>query len=239
MGCGGESGFGRVLDDDQHDQGRLAARVEATVPTLSAFEQAREIVAAALAGETTINVEDLGYAAFLVNRCSRSGMVLGNVGPIGGKTQAGAHTVASRFNGDRLAERIRAVAAFGDRFRVYQGDGISYVESLADSGIEDEVFVFADPPYIGVGNRLYAHGMGRDQHQRLAAAPRSCPSAWVLTYDAHPDVLDLYPDSTVVEFEIPHTANRQQVGTEYLLYPTHLVTPGSHPLGKGHWQAVA
>lgn len=221
------------------DGGRLAARVETTVPTLDLFTQSREIVAAALAGESGVDQEDLSYAAFILNRCSRSGMILGNVGPIGGKHQSGRHTVASRFHGERLADRIRAVSAYGQRFRVYQGDGISYLEELPGSGIEDEVFVFADPPYLGVGNALYAQGMQQAQHERLAAALRSCPAPWVLTYDAHPGVLDLYPDCEVVEFEAPHTAHRQQIGTEYLVLSEGLPVPEEHPLGKGDWWAVA
>lgn len=221
------------------DDGRLAARVETTTPSLELFMESRETVAAAMAGESTVDREDLGYAAFVLNRCSRSGMVLGNVGPIGGKTQAGRHTVASRFHGERLADRIRAVSAFGQSFRVFEGDGISYIENLTGSGIEDEVFVFADPPYLGVGNSLYSQGMAPEQHQRLATALQECPSPWVLTYDAHPDVLDLYPDCEVVEFEIPHTAHQQQVGTEYLVLPENLPAPDVHPLGKGDWWAVA
>lgn len=221
------------------DDGRLAARVESTTPSLTLFMESREIVAAALAGESTVDREDLGYAAFVLNRCSRSGMVLGNVGPIGGKAQTGRHSVASRFHGERLADRIRAVSAFGQSFRVFEGDGISYIESLTGSGIEDEVFVFADPPYLGVGNALYSQGMGPGQHQRLATALQEYPSPWVLTYDAHPGVLDLYPGCEVIEFEAPHTAHQQQVGTEYLVLPEGLPVPEIHPLGKGDWWAVA
>lgn len=222
-----------------NDDGRLATRVENTVPTLELFTESRETVAAALAGETTVDREDLGYAAFILNRCSRSGMVLGNVGPIGGKAQAGRYTVASRFNGEQLAERIRAVSAFGESFRVIEGDGISYLEELPNSGVENEVFVFPDPPYLGVGNALYSQGMSPEQHQRLASALENLTSPWVLTYDAHPGVLDLYPECEIIEFEIPHTAHKQQVGTEYLVIPEGIPVPELHPLGKGDWWAVA
>lgn len=216
------------------DEGQLAARVETTIPTLGMFQEARDAVGAALAGET-LDPAEVAFSGFLVNRCSRSGMILPNVGPIGGKAQNGRYTLASRFNGPRLAERLRYVAAFGERFRVIDGDGIDYIEQLPDSGIEDEVFLFVDPPYLGVGDRLYAQGMDRAEHARLAAALRVATAPWVLTYDAHPDVLDLYPDADVIEFDIPHTANRGQVGTEYLITPPGLARfalPGN-PLGKG------
>lgn len=217
---------------------RLAVRVERTVPTMALFEESRALVAAALAGEA-LDRWELGFAAFVVNRCSRSGMVSHNVGPIGGKRQAGKYKLASRFNGPRLAERIRAVAAFGRRLRVFAGDGIGYVEDLAGSGLEDEVFLFVDPPYLGVGDALYAQGLSWGEHERLAAALGACPAPWVLTYDSHPEVLKLYPECEVVEFEAPHTAHRQGINTEYLVLPEGLPVPDVHPLGKGDWWAVA
>lgn len=224
-----------LMADGEH----LASRVERTAPDVGLFMASREVVGAALTGESGVPREDLGYAAFVLNRCSRSGMVLGNVGPIGGKHQAGRYTVASRFNGPRLADRLRKVASFGQRFRVVEGDGISHLEDLAGSGIEDEVFAFVDPPYLGVGDGLYANGMPRGEHTRLAAALQECPAPWVLTYDAHPQVLELYPGCEVVEFEIPHTAHQQQIGTEYLVRPQGMPASWGNPLGKGGWWTVA
>lgn len=216
----------------------LAARIECTVPTLGMFQSARETVAAALAGEQ-IDTFELGFAAFLLNRCSRSGMILPSVGPIGGKAQTGLHTVAARFNAAALAERIRSVHALGARFKVFAGDGISFLEELPDSGIEAEVFCFVDPPYIGVGNDLYAIGMDDDLHQRLALALNRLETPWLLTYDAHPQIPRLYPDSDVVEFDIPHTAGSSRVGTEYLVLGPGMGRPENNPLGKGTIQHLA
>lgn len=216
----------------------LAARIEATVPTLAMFQDARETVAAALAGEQ-LEPFELGFSAFLLNRCSRSGMILPSVGPIGGKAQAGLHTIGARFNAPALAERIRGVHALGERFKVFAGDGISFLEELPDSGIGDEVFCFVDPPYIGVGNDLYAVGMDGDLHQRLALALNQLHTPWLLTYDAHPRIPQLYPGSDVVEFDIPHTAGASRVGTEYLVLGPGMALPAANPLGKGAIQRLA
>jgi DNA adenine methylase len=216
----------------------LAAHIERTVPTLAMFQDARGTVAAALAGEQ-IDTFELGLAAFFLNRCSRSGMILPSVGPIGGKAQTGLHTLAARFNAAALADRIRAVHALGDRFKVFAGDGISFLEDLPDSGVGDEVFSFVDPPYIGVGNDLYAVGMDDDLHQRLARALNRLEAPWLLTYDAHPQVIALYPDSDVVEFDIPHTAGASRVGTEYLVLGPGMELPAVNPLGKGNVSRLA
>ncbi|MCL6424452.1 hypothetical protein Bequi_13865 [Brachybacterium sp. JHP9] len=216
------------------DAERFARRVEETVPGLPAFWAARErVVDALVAGADGHDLFELGWAAFVLNRCSRSGMVIGNVGPIGGKAQSGRDIVSSRWNGSALAQRIRRIREHGSRFKVFAGDGISYLEDLPDSGFGEEVFVFADPPYIGVGDRLYAHGLDRAGHERLAAAIHGLPCAWALTYDVHPDVLSLYPEAEVWEFAAPQTTGRSRVGSEYLVLPLGMTREAGNPLGKG------
>lgn len=216
------------------DGGRLAARVEATTPTLAAFYAARERVATAdgLPSDEA-EVEELAFATFLVNRCSRSGLVVGNVGPIGGKAQSGRHTIASRFNGDALAARLRGITALGHRLRIHHGDGISHIEALAGSGVEDEVFLFVDPPYFDDGPRLYSSAMRASQHQRLADALHACPAPWALTYDAHPRVLDLYHGDRIQEFSIRHTANRAHADCEFVVLSECVPTPQFAPINNG------
>lgn len=216
----------------------LADRVETTVPTLVLFQEARRKVAASLHGENVDRLE-LGFAAFVLNRCSGSGMILPNVGPIGGKTQSGQDMIGARFNAPALAERIREVHSLGDRFKVFAGDGTTFLEDLPGSGIQDEVFCFVDPPYIGVGNDLYAIGMDADLHQRLANGLNKVTSPWLLTYDANPQIPLLYPSRDVIEFDIPHTAGRSRVGTEYLVLGPGMGQPEGNPLGKGSLDLLA
>ncbi len=80
----------------------LAARVRACAPDMSTWHAARELVAAQEAGATATDLE-LAFAALVVNRCSRSGMVNPRVGPIGGKNQNGRWHLRSRWNGDGLS----------------------------------------------------------------------------------------------------------------------------------------
>lgn len=228
--------FWRTVMDDGP---ALARQIERTTPTLAMFEDAKHAVACALRDETGADAFELGLAAFIVNRCSRSGMIIHNVGPIGGKTQSGDHTIGARFNAAALAERIRAVHALGPRFRVFSGDGISFLEGLPESGMGDEVFAFVDPPYIGVGNDLYAVGMDTDLHQRLASALGKLNSPWLLTYDAHEQVPLLYPDRTVVAFDIPHSAGSSRIGREYLVLGPGMRQPTMNPLGKGNITTIA
>lgn len=221
-----------------HQGDELAAHVAATSPTIALWHHVRAMLAASSAGERFDDL-DLGYAAFLVNRCSRSGIVAPNVGPMGGKNQAGRWTVASRFNAAALAERIQHISSFRGRLRITEGDAVQHITELTESGIEDEVFLFVDPPYLVEGNGLYAHGMQWSDHQGLANALNACPAPWMLTYDDEPAVFEqLYPDRRVLAYDIPHTANQQRIGREFAVYSDHTVvglTPALLARGQSEW----
>ena len=127
-----------IIDDAES----LAEAVERLRPDLDLFYRSRQIIAGG-----TAEVCDLVLAGLVVNRCSHSGIIAGNVGPVGGKSQSGKYTVAARFDPDALARRIRLLAPLASRMRMVGADGIEALESLATSGADDDVVVFADPPY--------------------------------------------------------------------------------------------
>jgi DNA adenine methylase len=221
----------------------LAKRIEHTTVDLAVFDWARSQLAN--------RGDDLAFATFVINRCSHSGIVNTEVGPIGGRAQTGRYRIDARWNASALADRIRAVSALGDRFRVFAGDGIAFLEDLPGSGVESEVFAFVDPPYwrasrsageraVASDNRLYAEGVGPADHRRLADALHTLNGTpWVLTYDAGPEVARAYAGDLVREFEIPHSAGSSHVGSEYLVTPRELWTPGGNPLGKGRvWDVI-
>lgn len=213
----------------------LAARVEVLHVDMTTWDEARHVVGAVSAGEQLPDL-DAGLAAFVVNRCSRSGIVTANAGPMGGKHQRGRWTVASRWNAVALAERIRHVHTLGPRIRITEGDGIEHIAELDGSvGIEDELFLFVDPPYIREGNRLYANGMTGAGHQRLADALRATPARWLLTYDDEPAVHEsLYPTERVLAYDISNTANRQRVAREFAVFSDNCaLAPDQRLLDRG------
>lgn len=195
----------------------MAARIERTTVTMALWEKCREMLDA----PRSVDAFELGYAAFIVNRCSRSGIVAVNAGPMGGRTQSGRWTLGSRFNAGALAERVRRVHELGQggRLVVTEGDGIGRIEDLNGSGIDEEVFVFADPPYLREGNRLYAAGMSSAEHARLANALNASSAHWTLTYDDEAIVPEvLYPERRVLEYSIRNTANRARVAREFAVF---------------------
>lgn len=222
------------------DAAALAARVQRTRPTMALYDSCRET----LAHPDQVDTAELGYAAFIVNRCSRSGIVAPTSGPMGGRTGTGEWAIDGRFTADALANRIRHVGSFGARLRAQHGDGIAFLEELDGTcGIEEELVAFVDPPYIREGNRLYANGMNAAAHQRLADALNASTARWALTYDDEPVVAEeLYPARRVLAYDIRNTANQARIAREYAVFSDNLALPASLDLlayGQSTWVRAA
>lgn len=165
---------------------------------------------------------DLGFSAFFLNRCNRSGIIRGG-GAIGGLEQSGRWKIDARFNKLTLKERLRKLEEFQSRIRVSSIDGAKLLGSI-DS---DRIFSFVDPPYVYRGQTLYQNELDLDYHARLAALLESMSSrAWVLTYDDCPEVRDWYGDwANVRSFSLQYTASSRRVGRELLITPKWLRLP--------------
>jgi len=111
-------------------------------------------------------------------------------GPIGGRKQSSEYNVDCRWNVTRLK------AAIAERHELFRGFPRVNVTArdFADliDGAPVTSFIYADPPYYEKGPELYKYSMTDDDHRRLAASLRSCRADWVLSYDDHPFVRDLY-----------------------------------------------
>ncbi|WP_071289813.1 DNA adenine methylase, partial [Mycolicibacterium llatzerense] len=152
----------------------LTARVRECQLDMNTWHSSREVIAAADNGATICDL-DLAFAALVINRCSRSGMVNPRVGPIGGRNQNSRWNIQSRWNSAGLAERLDRIARLRGRIRISEADAIAHITELDGSvGIEEELVLFVDPPYLVQGNRLYADGMTIDDHKALAAALTDC-----------------------------------------------------------------
>lgn len=203
----------------------LIHRVRSTRISMDTWGDSVGLIAEVEAGGRAHDA-DLAFAALVVNRCSRSGMVGPKVGPIGGKGQEGKWTIMSRWYPETIERRIQSISALGSRIRVFEGCAMDHIEEISKSGFEDEVFLFVDPPYLREGNRLYAHGMTFDEHRRLAEALNGSPSRWLLTYDNERAVRDdLYPEQVIIEFEIANTANKTRTALEYAVVSDNVLIP--------------
>jgi DNA adenine methylase len=117
----------------------LCRRIERVDVTMSEWRRQRAIYER----RETADIDDLGFAAFFLNRTNRSGIINGGV--IGGQQQDGDWTLDARFNRTELIQRIRRIARYNTRIRLYQLDALDFTNRVV-SQFGRNSLSFYDPP---------------------------------------------------------------------------------------------
>jgi DNA adenine methylase len=173
-----------------------------------------------------------GFAAFYLNRCNRSGIII-NGGPIGGVNQTGKWKLDARYNKTELRRRCEKVAEYHERIHVSGQDGIEFIGSLDNHS----VFFFIDPPYFVKGETLYLNTLDQKYHAALANLLESMnDKAWVLTYDDCPEIRRMYSDwATIRPFSLRYSASERRYGQELLVVPRWMRLPATQPSAALNW----
>lgn len=173
-----------------------------------------------------------GFAAFYLNRCNRSGIII-NGGPIGGLNQTGKWKLDARFNKFELAQRCERVAEYGERIHLSQCDGIGFIKGLK----ADRTFFFIDPPYFEKGKTLYLNALDPNYHATLATHMKSMrEAAWVITYDDCPEIRSLYKGwASIRPFSLRYAAAERRKGREVLITPKWFRLPSSQSSAAITW----
>ena len=162
---------------------------------------------------------DLGFATFFLNRCNRSGILTAR--PIGGMDQTGKWKIDARFNRLALAERVRFLSNYSSRVTVEEKDARAFISSIERHG--KNVFLYVDPPYIAQGDDLYLDALTMSDHEEISTQLKGSSLRWLVTYDTDERITGgLYGEHRIAEFMIAHTAHRQHVGTEFMVFSKSL-----------------
>lgn len=192
--------------------------IKTTAVDLDEWKRQREIY------KTPVGRNDveLGFATFFLNRTNRSGIL--NAGPIGGWEQQGKWKIDARYNRENLIKRVQAISAMQHRISITELDGLDFLTTLSEWG--DALFVYADPPYLVQGDGLYLHAFDEIAHLQLADKLAALESPWLLTYDDDPRIANtLYKGGRCATFPIAHTAHKQHVGSETIIFSKNLRIP--------------
>lgn len=200
----------------------LAEQIEHAETSIDEWHRQHEIAIAKAAGDDL----SLGFATFYLNRTNRSGILRGR--PIGGLDQNGAWKIDARFNRNDLAGRVRRLGLYANRVTVLQEDGLEVVRRHLGVG----TLVYADPPYLLRGSRLYLNAMSWEDHSGLASVLGDSDAPWMVTYDRDPRVLELYPNHHRAEFGLTHSAGLAHAGREYAVFSHSMSLPDLGRLGR-------
>lgn len=164
----------------------------------------------------------LGFSTFFLNRTNRSGIIKGGV--IGGREQAGKWKIDVRFNKKELIKRIKKIALYNNRIHVYNLDAQEFITRV-DKKIENNSFIYFDPPYYRKGNVLYTNFFNHEKHQKLADYIHSLKNNWILTYDNVSEILDMYSDDNKMNLYFSYTAAEKKEGSEIFISSSGLIIP--------------
>ena len=145
---------------------------------------------------------DKAFKCLYLNRTNYSGVLKGGV--LGGYAQKSRYKIDCRFDKPKIIKRIQDLAKLCDMVEVYH---CSY-EDLAKKSLAKPFFYF-DPPYYQKGNLLYNHYFGQEDHIKLKAFLAKLKSPWLLSYDYHPDIEELYRDHRIIRHHSYHSATQK------------------------------
>jgi len=171
---------------------------------------------------------EVGFAAFFMNRCNRSGVLSGS-GPIGGYEQNGKWKMDVRFNRDGLTERILLIGKNKDCIHVSGEDAIVFLKRKLPGGKgRKRVFVYLDPPYVNNGQRLYLNAYGPDDHVLLAEYLNGQNIlAWLMSYDDNELVRKLYARYRMSLLPIRYSLQQKRVDRELIIAPRDVSMPNA------------
>lgn len=208
----------------------MCALITSTPVTMEQWHQQHSTYLTGEADDLT-----LAFATFFLNRTNRSGIL--DARPIGGLEQDGEWKIDARYNKTALIERIRHIASMGERIHVTELDGLRFLKDL--EAYDQNVLVYADPPYVEQGGNLYLHAFDNKDHRALSDTLLAAPYPWVLTYDDKSLIwADLYGSARCARFSIVHTAATQHIGTETIVFSPGLTIPENLEITPGvraHW----
>ena len=166
---------------------------------------------------------DLGFAAFYLNRCNRSGILSG--GLIGGLKQDGEWKMDARFPQNELIRRIRSIATFRDSISVENRDAqdflLGYVKQLPQNTL-----VYCDPPYFEKAKGLYLNHYRSGDHARISKVIQAeLGRPWIVSYDNADVIKLLYADRRTFTYDLRYSAASASVGKEVFFFADELVVP--------------
>lgn len=203
---------------------RFAENIRSVAINITEWRKQRDIY---LHSDTSKTFE-LGFATFYLNRCNRSGILLG-AAPIGGYAQTGTWKIDARFNKQNLANRILAIASKRESIHITNMDARTFLAKHLPHGRKRQrVFAYLDPPYYSNGGRLYMNSWADQHHKSLADYIQGQQILkWVMSYDDTPFIRNMYRKCVLSHLSLQYSLQRKQRAQELLIAPSHVQLPSS------------
>lgn len=167
------------------------------------------------------SVLDIGFSAFFLNRCNRSGVLKGGI--IGGYEQNGKWKIDARFNKTELTARIKRIAEYKEKIHLYNKDTAELLENNKTKF--KNCILYLDPPYYEKGYQLYKNHYKPSDHEKISKLVKELNCYWVVSYDNVDPIIALYDNIPKREFNISYSAGKNRSGKEVMFFSSNLQIP--------------
>ena len=219
--CTGIYAFWRSVLNQTHE---FCKRITDTRLTVKEWRRQQEI----LSRPAEFNQIDVGFSAFYLNRCNRSGILSG--GLIGGLKQDGKWKMNARFPRKELVQRIEAIAAKRKSITVKNMDAEKFILGYLPQ-LPEKSLVYCDPPYFHKASRLYLnHYKPKDHAQIAKVIQKSVGHHWIVSYDGAPEILKCYAERRSFLYDLQYNAAKAYKGREVFFFSDELKIPKTSTL---------
>lgn len=165
---------------------------------------------------------ELGFATFYLNRTNYSGIIKGGV--LGGREQDRKNTIDVRFNKLDLIQRIRNIQRFKDNIILYNLDIFDFFDEKILNKYY-KTFINFDPPYVKNGKGLYNNFFKIEDHERLFQEINKINRKWIVTYDTHPIISQIYINKRIAYLDLNYSLNSKKKAKEFIIFSDNLIIP--------------
>jgi DNA adenine methylase len=179
----------------------MKKKVMEFTPSVDAFYEFRDTL---LAPKPILclwdDICEYGFKKLALHQISYSGLGTKSGGPLGGKEQKSKYKINSRWSAANICKKINRI------FDLFSGIDLDCTNTDFEHLLNSEdALIFLDPPYYEVGNSLYQCGFTIEDHVRLSNILMKTSNRWVLTYDDHPEIRNLYSWAKIEEISMTYT----------------------------------
>ncbi|MBL0690427.1 MAG: DNA adenine methylase [Alphaproteobacteria bacterium] len=191
-----------------HD--KFIKKIEKTEITIDEWKKQKEIYKNGIEGF------NLGFSAFFLNRCNRSGIL--TAGCIGGLQQKGKYKIDCRFNKKDLINRIIEISKFKNKIKIYKKDTLELLQKKEITQKLKNCLLYLDPPYYDKGYQLYRNHYKHEDHQNLANLIKKIEGYWVISYDNTIQIKEMYKEFKNRTFGLTYFAGNIKEGKEIIFF---------------------
>lgn len=165
---------------------KLCDMVDTFTPSVDCYHRFKEED-----GQKDLDPIMVGFRKLALHQMSYSGLGYKSGGPLGGKGQANSlYSISCRWRPENLIADIIRLHKLLSRSQIK----ITCKDFSILIDDDPKAFLYLDPPYYDKGGELYKFSMSDADHARLATVLRYGKNSWVLSYDNHPFIRDLYQE---------------------------------------------